>query len=204
MAKNSKQWRQAQERDPYVNKARAENYRSRAVYKLMEMDERYQLFKPGGVVCDLGAAPGSWSQYAVERCGSQGCVIAVDLLPMDALENVTFIHGDFTEDQVLSSCHEALQNRPVDLVISDMAPNLTGIRDTDQARSLYLAELALAFAQETLKQNGNFLVKLFEGAGIDTYRKEISHSFQRLINYKPKASRSESRELYVLACGYKV
>ncbi len=204
MAANRKQWHKMQVRDPYVSRARAENYRCRAVYKLKEIDERYRLFASGQIVCDLGAAPGSWSQYAAERCRPRGYIVAVDVLTMAELDNVRFICGDFTKDQVMQACYTALQHRLADLVISDMSPNITGIRDTDQARSLYLAESVLAFARKTLKQNGKMLVKLFQGAGIDAYRKELSRHFQGLVNYKPKASRSASREVYVLASGYKV
>lgn len=195
---------QRQARDPFVRKARGSQYRSRAVYKLMEIDERDRLLRQGQVVFDLGAAPGSWSQYARERVGAQGRVFAVDILPMEAIDGVTVIEGDFADDGVLRQCREALGERRADLVICDIAPNLSGIRDTDAARSMFLAERAAEFAHEVLAPGGDFLVKLFQGPEADAFRRELMKGFQKVTVRKPRASRSESREFYVLARGYKV
>lgn len=204
MSKSSKQWLKDHARDPYVKKARGSDYRSRATFKLQELDQQDHLLKPGQVVVDLGAAPGSWSQYAARRVGPSGRVVAVDILPMTPVRGVEFIHGDFTQDEVYRRCLEVVGAAPVDLVISDIAPNLTGVRVTDQARSLHLAELVLEFACQTLKPGGDLLIKLFEGAGTDQYRRELVQRFQRVTIRKPKASRDASREFYVLARSYKV
>ncbi len=204
MAKSSRRWLQQQQHDPYVKQAQQSHYRSRAVYKLIEIDRRDRLFRPGQKVIDLGAAPGSWSQYASEQIGTQGHVIAVDILPLEALDNVLFIKGDFTEVAIIEKCQDSLANKNVDLVISDMAPNLTGIRETDQARSMHLAELVYDFSCKVLKPGGGMLVKLFQGTGAQCYKKELMEQFQRVITRKPKASRSSSREFYVVAQGYKV
>ena len=203
-SKSSKRWVQRQARDPFVRKARGSEYRSRAVYKLIEIDERDHLLRPGQVVFDLGAAPGSWSQYARARVGPQGRVFALDILPMDAVEGVSFIHGDFADDEVLRRCREALGGRRADLVICDIAPNLSGIRDTDEARSMFLAVRAAEFAYQVLAPGGDFLVKLFQGPEADAFRRELMKGFQKVTVRKPRASRSESREFYVLARGYKV
>lgn len=192
------------ERDPYVRKARQSEYRSRAAFKLQQIDRRDRLFRPGQLVVDLGAAPGGWSQYAAERVGRQGRVLAVDLAPLQPIDNVEFIHGDFAEQAVLERCLAALGGRRADLVISDLAPNLSGIRDTDQARSLALAELALDFAERALAPGGSLLIKLFQGAGTDAFRKQLVERFQKVMLRKPQASRAESRELYVLARGFQV
>lgn len=192
------------ERDPYVRKARQSEYRSRAAFKLQQIDRRDRLFRPGQLVVDLGAAPGGWSQYAAERVGRQGRVLAVDLAPLQPINNVEFIHGDFAEQAVLERCLAALGGRRADLVISDLAPNLSGIRDTDQARSLALAELALDFAERALAPGGSLLIKLFQGAGTDAFRKQLVERFQKVMLRKPQASRAESRELYVLARGFQV
>ena len=204
MSKSSKKWLKEQQRDPYVKQAQRSQYRSRAVYKLEEIDQRYRLFKPGQQVVDLGSAPGSWSQYASERVGSAGNVIAVDILSMEPIAGVNFILGDFTETPVYEKLLEQLDGSKADLVISDMAPNLTGIKDTDQARSIYLVELAYDFAQQVLIPGGSLLLKLFQGTGADTFRKEIMDKFQKVTVCKPKASRDSSREFYVLAQVYKV
>ncbi len=204
MPTDSKRRRRDHERDPYVKQARKSDLRSRAAFKLQELDEKDKLLKPGQVVVDLGAAPGSWSQYAAQRVGSKGKVIAVDIMPMEPIRNVQFIQGDFTHDAVYNRCVEALAGGRADLVISDLSPNLTGIRITDQARSMYLAELVLQFACQTLTANGNLLIKVFEGADMEQYRRELVQRFQQVMARKPKASRNASREFYVLARGYKV
>ena len=204
MAKRSKRWLQEHDRDTYVRQARDSHYRSRAVYKLQEIDRQYRLIQPGQTVIDLGAAPGSWSQWASEKVGRQGKVIAVDILPMEPVRNVTFIQGDFNEQAVLDKCLEQLSGSKADLVISDMAPNITGIRTTDQARSLHLAELVLDFSALELNPGGNMLVKLFQGSGIDEYKRKLVDKFQKVIVRKPKASRPGSREFYMLAIGYDV
>jgi 23S rRNA (uridine2552-2'-O)-methyltransferase len=203
-SKSSKRWLKDHARDPYVRKARGSGFRSRATFKLQELDRQDRLLHPGQVVVDLGAAPGSWSQYAAQRVGPSGRVIAVDVLPMAPVRNVEFVHGDFTDADVFRHCLDALAGAPVDLVISDLAPNLTGVRVTDQARSLHLAELVLDFACHTLKPGGDLLIKLFEGAGTDQFRRELVQRFQRVTIRKPKASRGASREFYVLARGYAV
>ncbi len=204
MAKRSKQWLQAQQRDQYVKQARQSHYRSRAVFKLRQIDQKEKLFHPGQAVIDLGAAPGSWSQYVSERINPQGRLIAVDILAMQALDKVLFIQGDVTETRVLDACRQELPNTAADLVISDMAPNLTGIRATDQARSMRLAELVYDFSCDVLKPGGDMLIKLFQGEGSDAFKKELMQRFQKVIVKKPKASRAGSREFYVLARGYEV
>ena len=204
MAKSSKGWLRAHEKDPYVRKARQSEYRSRAAFKLQEIDRRDRLFRPGQLVIDLGAAPGSWSQYAAARVGPHGRIIAVDVLPMAPVENVEFIEGDFGEAATCGRCLAALRGRKADLVISDMAPNLSGVRSTDQARSMRLAELALEFSLQVLAPGGDLLLKLFQGSGADEFRKELVEHFQRVIVRKPGASRSASREFYVLARGHEV
>ncbi len=196
---SSGRWLQRQKKDPYVKRARRSDYRSRAIYKLQEIDKKDHLFHPGQIVVDLGAAPGGWSQYAAEKVGKQGKVIAIDLLVMDPIENVEFIHGDFTENSIFEQCLKQLAGKPADLVISDMAPNLSGIKASDQARSIYLAELARDLACKVLARNGTFLVKLFQGEGIDTYRAELREHFKRVMVRKPGASRDSSREFYLLA-----
>ncbi len=201
MAKDSskKHWLTRQQKDPYVKQAQQSHYRSRAVYKLIEIDGRDHLFQQGQSVIDLGAAPGSWSQYISEKIGHQGRLIAIDILPMDPIANTLFIMGDFTEQPVYEECLQAMNHGKADLVISDMAPNLSGIRATDQARSLNLAELSFDLAKSVLKQGGDMLVKLFEGEGTDMYRHELREHFGKIIVRKPKASRDDSREFYVLA-----
>ena len=204
MSKSSKRWLQEHERDVFVKQARQTQYRSRAVYKLMEIDKQDHLFRPGQTVIDLGAAPGGWSQYAAERAGIQGTVVAIDILPMEPVNNVLIIQGDFSEQKTVGACLEGLGGNRADLVISDMAPNISGIRTTDQARSMYLAELAFEFAGDVLKQGGDMLVKLFQGQGTEQYRRQLVDVFQRVKYRKPKASKGESREFYILAQGYDV
>ena len=202
--KPNKQWLHKQNTDQYVKQARQSHYRSRAVYKLREIDNKDKLFKPASCVVDLGSAPGSWSQYAVEQVGQQGRVIAVDLLEMEPIDQVFFIHGDFTDNQTEKDCLDALGDQGADLVISDMAPNLTGIRTTDQARSMALAELVFDFCQQVLKPGGDLLIKLFEGAGTNEYRQLLKEHFARVMTRKPDASRDQSREFYVLARSYEL
>ena len=197
--KSDKRWLERQNRDPYVKQARNSNYRSRAVYKLKEIDQRDRLLRPGQLVVDLGSAPGSWSQYAAEKVLPDGKVIAVDILEMPAINGVEFILGDFTEQSVFDQCLARLDGNKADLVISDMAPNLTGIRDSDQARCMYLAELALDFAAAVLNPRGNLLIKVFEGAGMEQFKRALKEQFQRNSVRKPDASRPGSREFYILA-----
>lgn len=194
-SKTSKQWMTEHVTDPYVQRAQKEGYRSRAAYKLLEIAERDHLLRPGTVVVDLGATPGGWSQVAAAR----GCqVIALDLLPMHALPGVAFIQGDFREDAVLAELEACLGGRPVDLVISDMAPNISGIGVADQARAMHLAELALDFASNHLKPGGAFLVKVFHGAGFEEFMRQMRSHFAKVVARKPKASRDRSSEQYLL------
>lgn len=194
-SKTSKQWMHEHVTDPYVQRAQKEGYRSRAAYKLLEIDERDHLLKPGMVVVDLGATPGGWSQVAAAR-GAR--VIALDLLPMHPLHGVEFILGDFREDGVLAQLEERLGGRQIGLVISDMAPNISGIGMADQARAMHLAELALDFSVRHLKPGGAFLVKVFQGSGFEDYVKLMRGHFARVATRKPKASRDRSSELYLL------
>jgi len=181
--------------DPYVKQAKAQGYRSRAAFKLEEINERDHLIRPGTLLVDLGATPGGWSQLAI-RHGAQ--VIALDILEMEPIAGVTFIQGDFTADETLAELAQVLNNRPVDLVISDMAPNMSGVASVDQARSMYLCELALDFARNHLKPNGQFLVKVFQGEGFQEYLKNLRETFEQVLNRKPKASRDRSNEVYFL------
>lgn len=199
--KSSKRWLQEHFSDPYVQQAQAKGWRSRAVFKLQEIDERVHLIRPGMNIVDLGAAPGGWSQYAANKLNSNGMVIATDILPMDSMAGVEFIQGDFREQSVLDAVLERLEGRPVDLVMSDMAPNISGMKAVDQPRAMYLAELALDFAKNTLKQEGVFLAKVFHGEGFDSFFKEVKQVFAQVSTRKPKASRDRSREVYVLAKG---
>jgi len=195
----SKRWLQQQSKDLYVKKAQQSHYRTRAVYKLIEIDQKDQLISQGQTVVDLGAAPGSWSQYVSEQVGAQGKVIAIDILPIKPIDNVLFLKGDFTEQTVYDQCLKLLQGRNVDLVISDMAPNLSGIKSRDQARSMMLAELTSEFACKVLKPGGSMLTKVFQGEGVDIFRKDLKQHFQKIVTRKPAASRGHSREFYVLA-----
>ena len=204
MAKSSKQWLQRQNRDPFVKQARLSDYRSRAVFKLQEIDQKDRIFHPGQVVVDLGAAPGSWSQYAAQRTGPGGRVLAVDILDMEPVSNVLFIKGDFTDPEIFQRCVADLQDQSVDLVISDLAPNLSGIRNADQARSMHLAELVYDFSRQVLKADGAMLVKLFQGQGTDDYSHTLRQRFRKVVVRKPGASRDKSREFYILARGYVV
>ncbi|ERL51178.1 23S rRNA (uridine(2552)-2'-O)-methyltransferase RlmE [Halomonas huangheensis] len=202
-SKTSASWLKEHFDDRYVQQSWQDGYRSRASYKLIELDEKDRLFKPGMTVIDLGAAPGGWSQIAAERVGDNGVVIASDILEMDALAGVDFIAGDFTEEQVLEEILSVLNNRPVDLVMSDMAPNMSGMAAIDQPQAMYLVELALDLARQTLRPGGRFLAKVFQGEGFDAYLKDLRGSFQRVVTRKPDASRARSREVYLLAEGFK-
>lgn len=196
---SSRRWLNEHFSDPYVKRSQQAGLRSRAFFKLEELQERDKIFRPGMTVIDLGAAPGGWSQYLKNCLGPRGKVIALDILPMDHLPHVEFIQGDFTEEKTLAVLKEKLQDAQVDWVISDMAPNLSGIASADQARSIELAELALAFALDVLPPKGGFLVKSFQGSGFDEFLLSIRQSFKRVSIRKPKASRDRSREVYLLA-----
>lgn len=202
-SKSSTRWLQRQARDPFVRRAQREGQRSRAVFKLEALDRRADLFRPGMTVVDLGAAPGGWSAYAAPRVQPGGRLIALDLLPMEALPNVTFLQGDFREPEALQALERALDGRPVDLVLSDMAPNISGVSSVDQPRAMHLAELALAFAGERLSPDGALLVKLLQGEGFDAFLREFRARFRKLSLRKPPASRARSREIYALGRGLK-
>ncbi|MBA1148085.1 23S rRNA (uridine(2552)-2'-O)-methyltransferase RlmE [Ectothiorhodospiraceae bacterium WFHF3C12] len=197
--KSSGRWLREHFDDPYVKQAQREGYRSRAVYKLREIDGRDHLVKPGMTVVDLGAAPGGWCQYAVERVGPKGRVVGLDILAMDSVPGADLIQADFTADEALEELERLLDGRSVDLVLSDMAPNISGMAAVDQPRSMYLAELALDFCERALKPGGDFLVKTFQGEGFDEYLKALRDRFRRVQSRKPKASRDRSREVYLLA-----
>ena len=199
--KTSKAWMQEHVTDAYVQRAKSEGYRSRAAYKLLEIDERDRLLRPGMAVVDLGAAPGSWTQVVASKVGRGGRVVALDLLPMDPLAGVDFLQGDFTDDAVLGRLEASLGGQRLDLVLSDMAPNMSGIETVDQARSVHLAELALDFAVQHLKPGGNFLVKVFQGEGFMEFRALAQKQFRTLQVRKPKASRDRSPEVYLLGLG---
>lgn len=196
--KTSKQWMREHINDPFVQQAQKDGYRSRAAYKLLEIDERDHLIKAGMVVVDLGATPGGWSQVAANKIGEKGKVIALDLLPLMPLPRVEFIQGDFREDSVLAQLEEKLGGKQIGIVISDMAPNISGIDLSDQARSIHLAELALEFAVQHLKPGGAFLVKVFQGVGFEEYVKTMRKHFAKVVSRKPKASRDRSSEVYML------
>ena len=202
-SKSSARWLREHFTDEYVKRAQAEGYRSRAVYKLLEIHEKDRLLRPGLTVVDLGAAPGGWSQLAARLVGGQGAVIALDILPMEPLPGVTFIEGDFREAAVLERLLSVLNDRPVDLVISDMAPNTSGIKAVDQPRGMYLAELALDFARRCLRPGGDFLTKAFQGEGFDPFLRDLRAAFATVAIRKPKASRARSAEQYLLARNYR-
>lgn len=201
-SKSSQRWLDRHHSDPYVKRSQRDGYRSRAAYKLLEIQEKDRILTPGTRVLDLGAAPGSWSQIASRLVGPKGQVIALDLLPMEALDGVAFLQGDFREDAVLSQLREAIGAEPLDLVLSDMAPNITGTVVTDQSRIMYLLELALELTRECLKPGGSLVVKAFQGEGFDTYLLELRRSFRRVASRKPPSSRPESREIYLVAKGF--
>ena len=200
-SKSSQQWLKEHFADPFVKKAQAEGMRSRAAYKLEELIERDKLLRPGMVVIDLGAAPGGWSQVVRRDLGSKGRVIAMDILEMPGIAGVDFIHGDFREDEAVSRLEALIDGAAVDLVLSDMAPNMSGVDSVDLARAMYLSELAVEFADKHLKKGGNFLIKLFMGEGFDAYMKDLKTRYARVITRKPAASRRRSNEVYALALG---
>ncbi len=198
-SKSSRRWLNEHFDDPYVKLARQKGMRSRSVFKLLELQEKYQLIRPGMTVVDLGCAPGGWCQLTSSLLGNKGRTIGLDILPMEPLHGVDFILGDFTEDEPLRELEEALRGQAVDLVLSDMAPNMSGMATIDQAKAMYLAELALEFVKSHLKPGGNFVVKLFQGEDFDTYVREVRSLFRKVQARKPKASRPRSREVYLLA-----
>lgn len=200
---SSQRWLSEHFSDEYVKKAQEKGYRSRAVFKLEEIQSRDQLMRPGMTVVDLGAAPGGWSQFAAEKIGRNGRIIALDILPVEAIPGVEIIQGDFLEEEVFNRLLMALGDAPVDLVLSDMAPNMSGTRVVDQPRAMYLAELALDMARKVLRPGGAFVVKLFMGAGYDEYLRDARRSFASLSCRKPKASRDRSREVYLVGRNFK-
>lgn len=201
-SKSSKRWLKEHFDDYFVKKAQQEGYRSRAVYKLKEIDEKEQLIKPGMTIVDLGAAPGGWTQYVAKKLQGKGTLIALDLLPMVALANVHFIQGDFQEEETLQQLTNLLPLHGVDLLLSDMAPNMTGSSAVDSPRAMGLAELVIDFSTKMLKPGGTILMKLFHGAGFDELIKQLRLQFNKVTIRKPGASRSRSRETYLLAKGY--
>lgn len=197
-SRTSKAWMQEHVNDPYVKMAQKDGYRARAAYKLIEIDDRDKLIKPGMTVVDLGSTPGSWSQVVVQRLKGQGRIIALDILDMHPIARVEFIQGDFREESVLRQLEQSLNNQQVDLVIADMAPNISGVKDVDQAGAAYLTELALEFSQDWLKPGGNFLVKVFVGSGFEEIMQAMRQQFEKVVTRKPKASRDRSSEVYLL------
>ena len=202
-SKSSNRWMQEHFDDEYVKMAQVQGYRSRAVFKLKEINEKDNLIKNGMNIVDLGAAPGGWSQLARQLMGEKGQLIALDILPIEPLEGVTTILGDFREESVLNALYVELAGAPIHLIMSDMAPNMSGNKATDQARSIYLGELALDMAKTVLAKQGTFLVKLFQGEGFEAFHKEVQAAFTQVIIRKPKASRPRSNEVYILAKGYR-
>ena len=188
--------------DAYVKRSQREGYRSRAAYKLLEIQEKDAMLRPGQVVVDLGAAPGGWLQVAQQLVGERGVVVGIDLLPIEASAGVRLIQGDFREDAAVDALDEALDGRPVDLVISDMAPNISGVAAVDQPRAMHLCELALDFCQTHLRQGGGFVCKVFHGEGFDSWIKEVKATFGKTVTRKPGASRANSREVYLVARNY--
>jgi 23S rRNA (uridine2552-2'-O)-methyltransferase len=202
-SKSSQRWLREHFSDPFVQRAQAEGLRSRAAYKLEELIDRDRILKPGMVVVDLGAAPGGWSQMVAQRHAGKATVIALDILPMPAIPGVEILVGDFRDEAVLHLLERAVAGRPVDLVLSDMAPNMSGVNSVDQARSMELVELARDFAQQHLVPGGTFLAKLFQGAGFDAYLKDLRTRYTKVTMRKPKASRARSPEVYALCTGFK-
>lgn len=202
-SKSSERWLREHFSDEYVIKSQKDGYRSRASYKLIELDDKDRLIRPGGTIIDLGSAPGGWTQVAVERVGHKGRVIASDILPMDGMAGVDFIEGDFTDEAVLGKILNVVDNKPVDLVISDMAPNMSGIKAVDQPASMYLAELAYEMATMVLSPGGAFVTKIFMGEGFEQYMRDARTKFTKVLTRKPDASRARSPEVYMIAKGFK-
>ncbi|SFR58402.1 23S rRNA Um-2552 2'-O-methyltransferase [Marinobacter daqiaonensis] len=202
-SKSSDRWLKEHFDDAWVKKSREEGYRSRASYKLIELDRKDQLFRPGQTVVDLGAAPGGWTQVAVEKVGDRGTVVASDILPMDAVAGVDFVQGDFTEQLVFDQLMEVLAGRPVDIVISDMAPNMSGNPATDIPRAMALVELALDMAKQVLRPGGVFVAKVFQGEGFDVLLADMKQSFSSVVSRKPDSSRARSREIYQVCRGFR-
>jgi 23S rRNA (uridine2552-2'-O)-methyltransferase len=203
-SKSSKKWLKEHFQDEYVQRAQKEGRRSRAIYKLIEIQKKDRLLKPGMTVIDLGAAPGGWSEYAVKLLGKKGRMIALDILPMEPISDVEIIEGDFREDDIFDTLLKVIGDDKADLVFSDMAPNISGMEVVDIPRAYYLAELALDFAQKVLKPGGGILVKLFQGDGFEAYNRMLKRDFSKVIMRKPAASRARSREIYALATGYEL
>jgi len=201
--KSSARWLNEHVNDPYVKQAQKDGYRSRSSYKLIQLNEKDRLVRPGMLVVDLGSAPGGWSQVAARLVGAKGRVLATDILPMEPLKNVDFIQGDFTEESVLKQVLDWLGDNQPDLVLSDIAPNISGIDSADQASSMYLVELALDMARQVLKPRGDFVAKVFQGVGSEEFLKDLRTSFEKVLIRKPAASRSRSREVYMVAKGFK-
>jgi 23S rRNA (uridine2552-2'-O)-methyltransferase len=200
-SKTSQGWLKEHFNDPYVKMAQKDGYRSRASYKLLEIQEKDRILRPGHTVVDLGAAPGGWSQVTSRVIGDKGRLIASDILEMDSIPDVTFVQGDFTDDAVFAQILEAIGEPPVDLVICDMAPNMSGVRESDQPRAMYLCELALDLSTRVLRPGGDFLIKIFQGEGFDEYHKQMRQLFDKVQMRKPLSSRGRSREQYMLARG---
>ena len=199
-SKSSSRWLNRQNKDPYVVQAKAQGYRSRAVFKLEEIQKKYQVIKSNQLVVDLGAAPGAWCQFVLKNfSGSTNKIIALDILPMEPIEGVCVVQGDFTEEDVSNELVQKVADRKIGLVLSDIAPNISGNKAVDQPKSMYLAELALDFAQQHLTLGGGFVVKLFQGEGYTDYIRELKSSFKRVNTFKPQASRKESKEMYAIA-----
>lgn len=202
-SKSSSGWMQRHLTDQYVQQAQRDGYRSRASYKLLEIQARDRIVKPGMTVIDLGSAPGGWCQVMADIVGMKGRIVGVDLLPMDGIDGVEFIQGDFTEDEILEEILRMFENSRVGLVVSDMAPNISGIKSADAVKSIYLAELGLDLCNQLLAPGGSFLVKVFQGEGFDLFLKDMRAVFTKVATRKPKASRPKSREMYLLGTGYK-
>ncbi len=202
-SKSSSRWLNEHVNDPYVKRAQKDGLRSRASYKLMELNEKDKLIRPGMLIMDLGSAPGGWSQVAGKLVGEKGRVLATDILPMDGLDNVDFIQGDFTSDAVFQQLLDKLDGRQPDRIISDIAPNISGVAAADQAASMYLVELKLDMVRQVLKPGGNSAVKVFQGEGSDEFLKDVRSSFEKVFIRKPEASRPRSREVYLVAKGFK-
>ena len=201
---SSRNWKKRQDNDPFVKRAQREGWRSRAIFKMEEIDQKYRLLRGNSIVIDLGAAPGGWSQYAASKALPQGRGIALDILELEPIEGVEFIQADFSTDAASQQINSALQGARADLVMSDMAPNMSGLKSVDQPRSMYPAELALELARQTLGSGGHFVTKVFQGEGFDEFVRQCRKSFKTVRIRKPAASRQESRETYVVASGYRL